>query len=47
MFPRLRAREHPKRLYIEIEVATAFWVAIAYTTSVVYWVRSAISTHCN
>jgi MFS transporter, DHA3 family, tetracycline resistance protein len=40
MLSQLRARINPKRLYIEIEVAMAFWVAIAYTTSVVYWVRS-------
>jgi MFS transporter, DHA3 family, tetracycline resistance protein len=37
---RIRSRTNPYRLYIGLEVAESFLVAIAYTTAVVYWVRS-------
>jgi DHA3 family tetracycline resistance protein-like MFS transporter len=39
MLGRLRDRTDPYRLYIGIETAMYFEVALAYTTSVVYWVQ--------
>src|ERR1700722_1913084 len=40
MFGGIRSRTNPYRLYIGLEAAESFLVAIAYTTAVVYWVRS-------
>jgi DHA3 family tetracycline resistance protein-like MFS transporter len=40
MFARARARTNPYRLYIGIEAVESFLAAVAYTTSIVYRVRS-------